>query len=812
MWGGLYGLSKIKIKGRWNPYLYKNQNGYSLERNTWKKTVQYFWNLEEEPTENEKDNYINEDGSLKKEGLKENVDYIQVYLPCEEQEGYVYIKSEVEGLKYTLESEEPIQVKKNDIPMRIQYSDEEDLEENRKDLYIYDSQWFANIGKNNLESVELQVNNYGDFQNKLIFEKNQHTLNQEHKPSAKAIQDLKDCEGKIYCFGHGLDESHYWILTFFDVTDLSMTTDIHNKVIAEQWNGEQWEQVEKEAYSLFGGLVDNFLYSWLSPESKQAWDDIVNHPEDYYYFTYGTKEYTYSKYEEFQYIFYLNKNKILIEPSQEYPEYGEYKIVSENLKGMGFRIGRSNSSNYHNPPQSSIGVYNINHTRLIYHTPDELTTKTNIEWVLGEEFTQKEPIHEYQWKNCNISLVSPKNNYTNIAVEDNINLCYHTLDNNTNKRIFFYDQSNELPWHSKETFYTTVSCRITDINGDEQILSQKIPLGDFYIVEDENLSTPTLSNFINPIKSGIENRKILEHFENLTASQRFAIDVDKNIKSYNLSQLPEYDRTNLTVYYDPRTMLPYEANDYSFTKANGTQLKEGNYAVIEKGDQYYKWSRTIADKGTALGQTVNITKNNFPFNFKLVGETYIRDRYQEDSHYQIELYNCAILDSININLAASGEPNIVNIKMKALTDQCGDIGRLTIYNQKSCNKVRSAAQQKQQQTYIPIDILEKIPELIAESDYEIRILHPINNTIYCLEKDCAIPDKGEFSYLKLYIPNKDDTSWKGKTYYEYYDYIKDTLNKEDLLIVKIDNNDIIQGFVTKDDIAYDFSRDEEAAP
>jgi hypothetical protein len=86
------------------------------------------------------------------------------------------------------------------------------------------------------------------------------------------------------------------------------------------------------------------------------------------------------------------------------------------------------------------------------------------------------------------------------------------------------------------------------------------------------------------MNNGLKDRKVFEKFENLIADRRFAIDVNKNIKSYNLSLLPEYSKTNITVYYNPKTMKPYEANDYYFKKANGTVLEKGNYAVIEKGE------------------------------------------------------------------------------------------------------------------------------------------------------------------------------------------------------------------------------------
>ena len=623
MWGGLYGLSKIKVRGRWNPYKYKNQCGYTLERNTWKKTVQYFWNLDKEPTENEKKNYINEDGSLKKERLEENVDYVQVYMPCEEENGYAYIAPQVKGLTYRDGSGNKVRRKGKNI--KIYYQGEK---EKGKEIEVFDRKWFQQSKiRTNMEDAELQINNFENFE----------------------INNLYADEGE---------------------------------------------------------------------------DHIVNN------------------------------------------------------------------------------------------------------------------IYEYQWKNCNVSLVLSSSNFNNLATDNNINLCYHNLDFNSNKRLLFLTNSEEdWQWQSKIELHTTVSCSIIDYNGDEQIISQQIPLGLFYIVEDQNLDTSTISNFIDPMNNGLKDRKVFEKFENLIADRRFAIDVNKNIKSYNLSLLPEYNKTNITIYYNPKTMKPYEANDYYFKKANGTVLEEGNYAVIEKGEQYYKWTRTIAEPGISLGQTVTLNKWNFPFNFKLVGETYIRNRYSEDYHYQIELDNCAILDNININLASAGEPTVVNIKMKALTNYNGDIGRLTIYKQKD-NQVefkdekipeeqnnisrkgrkldarraalRDAAAEQvaeipQQKKYLPLDVLERVEDLPISDLYEIKVLHPQTNTIFCLDQDCAVPivTGQDYTYLRLVTP--ENTDWEDMLYTDYYEQIKDELEKEDLLIAKVDDEGIIHGFVNNEElISVDF--------
>ena len=442
MWGGLYGLSQSKIKGRWNPYIYNDQKGYTLERNTWKKTVQYFWELPSEP-ENYHD-YVNEDGTLKTtviidgvektKNLVDNVDYIRIYIPCEEDMGYAYIKSEEGELKYG-ELTEGIKLTRNNRDVLIWYPEQNE----KQSINIYDRDYFANELLNNMESCELQINNFEAFENNMI-------------------------------------------------------------------------------------------------------------------------------------------------KAEEYEENEEIEIPLHD-------------------------------------------------------------IHEYKWKNCNVSLLSSERCFNNIVTMDNVDISYQTIDFNSNKRFLFYSDIDKR-WDSYKFLSTKVSIRLTNIDGDEGILTSSIPLGIFYIVEDENLVTPMESNFINPIETAVQNRKIMENIIPLVADKKFAIDIDKNIKSFNYSQLPEYNKTALTVFYNPDTMKPYEPNEYYLEDNKGERIF-GNYKIFNIGEKYLKWVRRIADYGTAIGQTVNLNRSNFPYNFKLVGETYIRDRYSEDSHYQIELYNCAILDSIS---------------------------------------------------------------------------------------------------------------------------------------------------------------------
>ena len=737
MWGGLYGLSNIKIKGRWNPYIYYDGIGYSLERTA------------------DEGQMLGDFGVERIEDLRENIDYVKIYIPCEEQTGYAYIKQTPGKYEYDIEgnSKSGKKVTRNDQTIRIWYPDNE---ENKRNLYVYDREWFSNIAATNMETIELQINNFSNFENKIL--KAEQYIEGKPLPSQKYINYFQSITG-------GLDYK-----------------DQFNTFCQEH----NWSI---ELNKRFVYTYDNYIR--LVTKSKQGWDDTI-----ILTFEKNNLEYELDETGKINNLYYITENE------------GKISIIDD--------LNRFNSlcdtegTWFHSSPNGGSSMIGIDSGEGIWETlsgespqsngftESELLYDTNI-WKGSEVTTPiKNNIHEYQWKDCNISLISQSNNFNNISVNDEINVCYHTLDDNNNKSIYFYDEENG--WKSRKTLSTEVACRITNIDGDEYILKTKIPLGDFYIVQDENYIIPTVEKFINPLNSGMENRKILDNFQSFTAKEQFAIDVDKNLKSYNLSLLPEYAKTKISVYYNPKTMKPYSGNEYYYTNKDGVTL-QGNFQIIKQGEVYYKWIRDVADYGTCIGQSVNINKNNFPYNFRLVGNTYIRDRYGEDQNYQIELYNCAILDNININLSAAGEPTTVNIKMKALTDNIGDIGRLTISKQLESGTT-------QNNNYVPIDILEVLSSIPTE--YRIQLLYPQPNTIYCLPKDCAIstyPDGQNYTYLELF--SDQPSNWEGLTYTQYQNKLIDEgrLKKNSLVLVKIDERDIVRDLITPSEIKnYNFAR------
>ena len=235
--------------------------------------------------------------------------------------------------------------------------------------------------------------------------------------------------------------------------------------------------------------------------------------------------------------------------------------------------------------------------------------------------------------------------------------------------------------HDKKIiFYINFIWSFSDCNGDTASYVNKIPVGEFYIVEDWNYQIGAAQDWIYPIDSGLEDVPVLERMELCKASQTFAINTDRNTRCANYRYMKEYDNTELTVYIDPKTMKPFEPNSDTFTRQNGSVV-EGNLRIIKQYEVYYKWTRTIAPDYTTLGHQIIVDAKHYPGVYRLVGETYARSRKDgKDQRYQFEIPLCKMSSETNLTLEASGDPTTFTMNMKVLRREDGVMMKITQYN------------------------------------------------------------------------------------------------------------------------------------
>ena len=208
--------------------------------------------------------------------------------------------------------------------------------------------------------------------------------------------------------------------------------------------------------------------------------------------------------------------------------------------------------------------------------------------------------------------------------------------------------------------------------------------GSFTLSEGKNLFVNVPQELIYQIKHGIESVKYLDRMEKCVATRNFVIDTDINIKHGNYRYLKKYDKTALTVFIDPTTMQPYEPNLDFFIRKDGSRYpKEGfkKLRLIKQNDVYYKWTRSVAPPHMSLGNRIIVDAEHFPGVYRLVGETYSRNRdTHEDERFQFEIPLCKMGSENSFTLEAAGDPTVFNMTLQVLRQEDGTMMKLTQYN------------------------------------------------------------------------------------------------------------------------------------
>lgn len=204
--------------------------------------------------------------------------------------------------------------------------------------------------------------------------------------------------------------------------------------------------------------------------------------------------------------------------------------------------------------------------------------------------------------------------------------------------------------------------------------------GIFKLSQDRNNEIIPIETGIYQIDHALNNVIFLDRIEKCIANQTFVINTVTNTQHGNYRYLEKYSQCELTVFIDPKTMLPYEPNTTKFTKKNG-EVIEGELRTIKQHEIYYKWTRSKAIDNTSLGHQIIIDAQHFPGTYRLVGETYSRSRKTgKDQRFQFEIPLCKMSTENNFTLEAEGEPTTFNMNLKVLRREDGVMMKLTQYS------------------------------------------------------------------------------------------------------------------------------------
>lgn len=154
----------------------------------------------------------------------------------------------------------------------------------------------------------------------------------------------------------------------------------------------------------------------------------------------------------------------------------------------------------------------------------------------------------------------------------------------------------------------------------------------------------------NDFRKGVKEVKDLDRTEKCTAKRNFIVPAG------NSNGIPsEADRTAQAVYINPDTMEPYQ---------DGTPIAEG--------EVFLKWTRSVAYEGNSLGHKIEISADAFPGTYKIVGDTFVRNKTTgEDQRFQFVVSQAKVGSEQSIELSADGDPVVFSIDMTVLRPDNG---------------------------------------------------------------------------------------------------------------------------------------------
>lgn len=163
----------------------------------------------------------------------------------------------------------------------------------------------------------------------------------------------------------------------------------------------------------------------------------------------------------------------------------------------------------------------------------------------------------------------------------------------------------------------------------------------------------------NDFTNGVKETKAIDRTEKCIAQRSFIVPAGN---SEGVSS--EGDMTARAVYIDLATMEPY---------SDGTPIAEGEI--------YLKWTRSIAYGDNSIGNTIEISAEKFPGTYKVVGDTFVRNKATGvDQRFQFVIPQAKMSSEQTITLQAEGDPTVFDMVLNVLRPDDGIMVKFIQYD------------------------------------------------------------------------------------------------------------------------------------
>lgn len=232
---------------------------------------------------------------------------------------------------------------------------------------------------------------------------------------------------------------------------------------------------------------------------------------------------------------------------------------------------------------------------------------------------------------------------------------------------------------------------------------------------------------VGTIETDIHELEVIDRMEKCIVKDRKGLEISTKKQKENLLRYYKDDKTSsYTIFYDAKTMLPLlQVNDAGKVLGWDGDKDDDNDGILEETDKfrikigtvYYKWTRTVkykeAEDDGILGRTLVIDAETFPDDYKIVGETYIREQKTgKDQRYQFVIHRANVSSDTSITLQADGDPTTFSMQIDVLTPPNDIQMELKQYNVEDdlLEGGTRIVPQRSKYTYTPtnIDMIESI--------------------------------------------------------------------------------------------------------
>jgi hypothetical protein len=187
---------------------------------------------------------------------------------------------------------------------------------------------------------------------------------------------------------------------------------------------------------------------------------------------------------------------------------------------------------------------------------------------------------------------------------------------------------------------------------------------------------------VGTIETDIHELEVIDRMEKCIVKDRKGLEISTKKQKENLLRYYKDDKTSsYTIFYDAKTMLPLlQVNDAGKVLGWDGDKDDDNDGILEETDKfrikigtvYYKWTRTVKYKESEddgiLGRTLVIDAETFPDDYKIVGETYIREQKTgKDQRYQFVIHRANVSSDTSVTLQADGDPTTFSMQIDVLT-------------------------------------------------------------------------------------------------------------------------------------------------